>query len=495
MAKRIWVNSNNILVIAENTDITDDKRNPASNVYTEINGTIYAFYKISTDELIETIDFSNVRDENGNVYASQTIFTDLVESSSNISVSVDDGLVVDLATNDLGRDAWGRPKTITDYTLFNALWTYSVPNRVWKQLNNTGTGYVEQTVIDNVLCKSTKGHLSVTGTAGNDVFLQSKRHPRYQPNKGLLYSSAEILPNAVGIGKRRFGLLSYGTGVYFELIGDGANWIMNFVRKTNVIGVITETKVDITAMLPVGFNPEKGHVYDIQAEWRGVGDFFVYVDLQKIYQSEILGTLTELSITNPALHVGFEVLDVGATDLEIIAGCIDVTSEGGQKAVKQYTSVNTDGILLPTTNAGTAMIAVKLPTTVTYDGVPTHYTRDMILTEFTGFCKDESFFSIYFSRYTRTPNLQALTWSTWNDSLYEWKMNDDGALNTAFQLDKANMNVIWSVRQERDFALNHKNPDPDSSDFYLTGGDIVLVEFKSDGTSTGGCTLEFAEEL
>jgi hypothetical protein len=38
MAKRIYINSNNILVIADSVDTTIDTRNPASNIYTEING-------------------------------------------------------------------------------------------------------------------------------------------------------------------------------------------------------------------------------------------------------------------------------------------------------------------------------------------------------------------------------------------------------------------------------------------------------------------------
>ncbi len=82
MAKRIWVNVNNILVIAEDTDITDDIRNTTSNIYTEINGSIYAFYKKSVDELILTIHYSDILDENGIAYESQTIFTDLIEKST-----------------------------------------------------------------------------------------------------------------------------------------------------------------------------------------------------------------------------------------------------------------------------------------------------------------------------------------------------------------------------------------------------------------------------
>ena len=94
---------------------------------------------------------------------------------------------VNIGLNELSYDAWGRPKTIQDFSLFSALFTYSVPNRLWEQWNDTGAGYVEQTAIDNTLVKSTKGHLQVSGNATTDVMLLSKRHPRYQPNRGFLF--------------------------------------------------------------------------------------------------------------------------------------------------------------------------------------------------------------------------------------------------------------------------------------------------------------------
>ena len=41
--------------------------------------------------------------------------------------------IVNLATNDLGRDAWGRPKTITDKSLFHGLFTKNIPVGIWKE--------------------------------------------------------------------------------------------------------------------------------------------------------------------------------------------------------------------------------------------------------------------------------------------------------------------------------------------------------------------------
>jgi len=401
----------------------------------------------------------------------------------------------EIAKNDLGYDAWGRPKVINDYSIFNALWTFSVPNRVWLQYNDTGAGDVEQSAIDNNLVKSTGGYLQVTGNSTTNVHLSSKRHPRYQANKGLLYSTAVILPNPTYVGKRLFGIFSDSNGVFFELVGDGVDYVLNVVRRSTN-GSLTEQRVDITSLLPDGFDISKGHVYDIQMEWRGVGNFFIYVDLVKVYTFSLLGTLTGMSVSNPALPVSYECIDAGASDILIQAGCVDVTAEGGDKQNKQYTSVNTGTTLLTTNNTGKALLAVKLPVSTSYDGNTVDYTRDMIFTEMTSFCKDEAFTIVKASRLIHVANLAALAgWSTNPDSLYEFRTNSDGALDTAYQLDKASMNLIYSVRTEKDFARSHTNPDPSHTDFYLVGGDILVIELKSDGNSTGGVTLEFAEEL
>ena len=406
--------------------------------------------------------------------------------------------LVDLTNNDLGRDAWGRPKVINDFSVFNALWTYNIPARVWLQYEGTGAGYTEQLAVDNDYIKSYDGALHVKSDSTKDVKLSSKRHPRYQANRGLLYSTAVILPNPKYIGKRAFGLFSDYNGLFFEFEGTKDDWKMYFVRRVQN-GVVQDIKVDITerikARLPE-FDPSKDHVYDIQAEWRGVGNIYIYVDLTRIYVDELLGTLEAMSVSNTAMNVSYACYDAGDDSVEIIAGCVDVTVEGGGKQNKLYSSVTTGTPLLSTTNTGKAIIAIRLPEEIMYNGQAIKYTRDMVFTELSTFCKDEAFRTMYGARAIHVPNIDALTgWETNSDSYYEYKTNSDGALDTAFQLDKGNMIPFYTTRTEKDFSNSHNNPDPQHTDFYLTAGDIILLEMKSDGNSTGGCTLEFAEEV
>lgn len=91
--KRIFL-ENNYLVIAENDNIAIDTRNLSSNVYVEINGSIYIFYRLTDNFLIETIDFSNILDADGNTYNSvldfETKIIDKVGKPNSIDVYIQD---------------------------------------------------------------------------------------------------------------------------------------------------------------------------------------------------------------------------------------------------------------------------------------------------------------------------------------------------------------------------------------------------------------------
>src|SRR6056297_3572231 len=90
-------------------------------------------------------------------------------------------VLVQTGQNDLGFDAWGRTKVINDYTMFHGLWTYDVYKTMWivkeNELEVLGTP---------TLAYSENGMLVVE----NGAEVISRRNPRYQPNRGLLYSTA-----------------------------------------------------------------------------------------------------------------------------------------------------------------------------------------------------------------------------------------------------------------------------------------------------------------
>ncbi len=414
-------------------------------------------------------------------------------------------LPVILGNNDLVYDAWGRQKVINDFSMFAALWTFNVPNSIWLMyLFNKAApslGFVEQTTIakDNTDARvaSKNGYLVVKADSTHYVHLQSKRHIRYQPNRGFLYSSAVILPNPNSLGKRHFGMPAHESGVFFELEGLGSSWKIHACKRTTLEGVTTEIKEDVTALLPDGFDPSKGNVYDIQMQWRGVGDFYFFVNLQKVYTFNFLGTLTAMSISNPALHVGFSVMD---TEEPILCGCVDITSEGGHISNKHYTSATTGETLIRCrSTSGTGIFAIKVPDKINYNSDLIDYTRDLILSRLTSFARDESMVSMYIGRLVNTPNLEGLSlWEENPDSFWQFAVEDPSTdeLDIAFQLDKGNMRNFYSVRHELDQPIFIVNPASEESPFYITSGDILVVSVAPQAADRqAGCTLELMEEI
>ncbi len=109
----------NVSYIAESTDIVDNKISGAS----------------SPGKIVYILD-------TGKKYIIEPDQTLTEMSEGMVVISPETKFI--LGKNDLGNDAWGRQKVVFDYSLFHGIWTYDVPNRIWKQKNKTGATWVEQ---------------------------------------------------------------------------------------------------------------------------------------------------------------------------------------------------------------------------------------------------------------------------------------------------------------------------------------------------------------
>jgi hypothetical protein len=396
----------------------------------------------------------------------------------------------------LQRDAWGKQKVTYDYSLFHGIFTYTVRDSIWEEYSLAGSTWTPLTTT-GTRATSANGALSLkSGTvAGNGAVLRSKRSPRYQPNRGHLVSTACILPNPTGDGRRKWGLFSKENGVYFELEGDGSSWKMYAVRKSD--GVV-ELREDITSLLPTGFDPSKGHVYDIQFQWRGVGNYTWYINLQEVYKEDALGTRTSVSMRNPALPAAYECSTDTSTELELLAGCVDITSEGGVQEGRTFLSVSTGGEV-QIDKDGRAVIGIRLPRTVTTDDSATvENMKNVVATKIANWCRDESGVQAYIARDTVATNLNALGgWSSVDDSNVEYLIGGETtALDNAFQLDRSSMRLLleeWIDIEEKNVI---ENPAAEDAPYYLTPGDILIVAVESfAGNKDTITTLYLAEEL
>jgi hypothetical protein len=389
---------------------------------------------------------------------------------------------IDLSDNDLGRDAWGRPKVVSDNSIFHGMWTFNVPVTTWYERYNGSEQGLKN-------CTSVDGALEVlAGAVLNDVTnLQTYRNPRYEPNRGFLYSTAAIIENPTAAMTRDFGTFNAENGVFFRLKSGGT--MVGVVRTTTTAGGTVEDEI---ALDTTGIDFSKGNVYDIQYQWRGVGNYKFFINLQEVGNSEYLGTLTKLSMSNPANPIAFESTNLGDND-PMIFGCVDVTSEGGKDNGKTYGSF---GI---SSNTGEAnytgynqpIIAVRSKTTV--DGLIN--TRDTLALLASFYSDEKSICRIWITRDFTAITEGNSSWVDIGDGHLEGiEMADIGG-TLSFDTTKADLTFTCRVGKERTYSTSALFEG--RTEIYLTPGDmLVLSMHRETGDATkGGVTFEFAEAI
>lgn len=394
------------------------------------------------------------------------------------------------------KDAWGRQKSVQDFSMFSATWTYGIPTRIWEEWFYDGTTWSPQ--IGFTRCDSTNKMLTVySGTVlNNGTTIASKTHPKYQPNRGHLYSTAIICPNASSMGIRRFGVATPNDGVFFEVVGDGNDWDIFIVRRSyGNIDTRVSIKNNILEKFPT-FSPEHGNVYDIQYQWRGVGNYHFYVNLELIYVDDILGSLTRLSMSDPALQAFFACYcGEQGTQIELKSGCVDISSEGGVNPKTAFGNINTGSSLvsLGASNAETAILALKVPRNIN-----SYYnSRGAFLDKLVSWTRDESLTTMYSIRDTQAAHINSIPWSPVPDShLLFASGGTGGALDTAFQQNKSNAYRLMSEWADID-TKNVVTNDSKNSPMEATPGDIIIVTVKSTGSANAksSASIYFSDEV
>ena len=232
--------------------------------------------------------------------------------------------------NDLGFDAWGRNKFILDNSIFHGMFTFNVPVTTWYERIND----VVQTTITNSTSVNGELVMQAGATLNDKTNLRTYRNPRYEPNRGLLYSTSAFIDNPSATMNRRFGIATDENGVFFSLESGTLYGVVRTTRST----VTTEDKV---ALDVTGIDLTKGNIFDIQAQWRGAGGYKFFINLKEVGAFNYLGALTNLSMANPALPIFFESENLGNND-NIRFGCVDLSSEGGVDNGKTYGSVGVE---------------------------------------------------------------------------------------------------------------------------------------------------------
>ena len=265
---------------------------------------------------------------------------------------------------DLTADAWGVPKVSLPYSLFHGMWTFDIPASMWFMYENGTQVYTSTNIV------STNGAATLTTSATKTALIMEGRvAPRYRPNRGHLFSTALWCPSKTNNGVRDWGLETTENGVYFRLKADGL--LYAGLRSGGV-----ETHDDLIDTSGVaGFDVQKGNVYDIQYQWRGVGNYKFFVNLVHVHTFNNLGTLTALSLQNPALPVSFRCTRT-TQDVSMSIGCADLTSENGSSNDTQpnvaYANISKNGTDVPVVSIYNPLVIGALTNTRTI--YPQHIT-------------------------------------------------------------------------------------------------------------------------
>jgi hypothetical protein len=379
------------------------------------------------------------------------------------------------AFGDLTADAWGVPKVSVAHSVFHGLWTFDVPPRQWFMYENGVQVYTST----HIISENGEGVVK-TSAAKSTVLMESRATPRYQPNRGHLYSTALWCPTKIADGIRSWGLGTTENCVCFKLKADGKLYAV--LRSGGVQKY--EQEID-TSVLPT-FDVEKGNVYDIQYQWRGVGNYSFFINLKFVHEFDHLGTLTALSLEDPALPA-FMKAERTTEDVEIHAGCVDISSENGNDDRLQYASAYAQKSV-----SGTDVPVICVLNPLQINGKTN--TRNSEVARITFNCDKKSLFKVWA---TRDPT--AITGATFvgrgNGSFMQVDSPDSVATAvSATAVTVAKLQLITALPLVANGVGLVTNPDKNKIDFNLARGDYLVV---TNTVSVGACevVVEWGEAI
>lgn len=387
----------------------------------------------------------------------------------------DGGQSLVLGSGDATQTAWGVQKVSEDRSLFHGLFSFDVPPTMWL-VEEDG---VEVQNATSTRVTSNAGALEVySGLAGSSALAVSRRHVRYQPNRGLIWSASMCFQDASSDGVCRAGLLvEEENGVYFKTKGDGILYAC--VRSGGV-----EIKEE-AIIFPFYIDITKGNIYDIQMQWRGVGNIKFFAGnpatgtLELVHVIKFLNTLdAKLSIENPAFSTTF-----GATAITepvtLWVGCVDITAEGGTQDREQYASYGVEASI----TSGDPILAMYNPLLV--NAKPN--TRDIRLARITVSADKKASIDVYSTR-----NATAIVGGTFipanGGSFVE--INE-----TIASVDLLKMRKFFSFLIPALGTLAVDNPARETIDFFVSRGDYLVLVCNTATGADISATIEWGDEI
>lgn len=395
--------------------------------------------------------------------------------------NVETALRVNLATNDLSHDAWGTPKVSFPVSLFSSVFTFNIDPDAWFTFENDIQVYTSTDIIS----ENSEGVLRTTVT-NQILLLESRECPRYQPNRGHLYSTALWCPNKTADSIRQWGVGVNGeNGVGFRLMPDG---LLYAVLMSGGVETMNE-EIDTSKVLNSqggSFDVEKGNVYDIQYQWRGVGDYHLFINLILVHTFKNLGTLTALSMENPALPAHFYAERI-TEDAEIHIGCVDISSENGENNFREaYKSAYSEAVSV---SSNTPVIVVHNPLLISGQT----NTRTMTLARISVTCSKKAVFKVWSTRDPAQITNEVFR-EIGEGSFVQTDSTDmDETATRATAVILAGLSRITSIPVEAARTREVDNPYRDRIEFPIVRGDYLIVTCTA-ASASAECVVEWGEQ-
>ena len=399
----------------------------------------------------------------------------------------------------LSQDAWGRPKSVIDKSLIHAMFTASIPREMWKETIN-GIETDQYTAFTNAVSNSGLANISAGATLNDVTILDTLRSPRYEPNRGHLYSSSIILPSPTAAGRRDFGMFTEENGAFFRLKSDG---FLYACRRTTHNGdgtSVIEQQINPILIAMHGIDLAKGNIYDIQMQWRGVGNISYFIgSVEKGYSVEIhkmgiLGTLEGLSIANPSLPIAYVCENLGA-NVVIQSGCADITSEGGVDENHLYGSISIDNEAGQVASSGfnTPILVVRNKKVVN----TLRNVRDNQALSISGYSDQKSILRVWATRDETAITLNDQVWRDYGDGFLEYLQYDNPDVATPMTFDTAKADLVYGARVPQDGTFVSPATFEGKTEVHQSPGDIFIFTLhRESGTAQiGGVTYEFGQEI
>lgn len=412
------------------------------------------------------------------------------------SISSSSPLSVVAGKGELTLDAWGRQKSITDKSLLHGMFTNSIiPAAVFKETING----VEQATFVNAT--SSDGLLVMqAGSAPNDeTVLDSFRSPRYEPNRGHLYSVSILLPDPTANGERDFGMFTEENGAFFRLKA-GANLYACRRTTTTSGGTVTVEELIAPSAIPAGVDLSKGNIYDIQMQWRGVGNICFYMGDPAtgasvcVHRMLLLNTLDNLSISNPALPVAYRCQNLG-NNVFIRSGCVDISTEGGTDNSHTYGSIP-----VPVQSGDLAISGFDVPALVvrnkrTVGGL--RNVRDLQALGLYAYADARAFVKVWHTRDDTAITLNDQSWTDYGDGSLEFIHYDNPNVTTPITFDTAKAVQTFGSRVVANTTFFTPAIFEGKTEIHQSAGDLLIFTLHRDngGVVNGGVTFEFGQEI